>query len=176
MNWEERDRLVAALRERGVDYLAPGDAEGAAMDERALMEALAGHEDPRLRQALIALFLVQPQLAPLVASLRPTLPEPAATELVAHYMAAVYLQSMWLTRLGHYQSPVAPLPDYFSQSLGLPHPDDLYGKAGLHALADWHAAHTAERGNHLSEYAGVFSLIIERIKSRARRHVAAARG
>lgn len=176
MNEAERERLVAALRERGVDYLAPSDAAGEPLDDRALIEALAGHEDPRLRQALIALFLAQPHLAPLAASLRPALPEPAATELVAHYTAAVYLQSMWLIRLGHYQTPVVRLPDYFSPGLGLPHPDDLYGKAGLHALANWHAAHTTERGNHLSEYEGVFSLIIDRIKSRARRHVTPARG
>jgi hypothetical protein len=176
VDWEERDRLVAALRERGVDYLAPRDAQGAPLDDRALVAALATHEDPRLRQALIALFLVKPELAPLMPQLRIGLAEPAATELLAHYMAAVYLQSMWLTRLGHYQSPVVRLADYFSEELGLPHPDDLYGKAGLHALAEWHARHTTERGNHLSEYEGVFSLIIERIKSRVRRHVAPAIG
>lgn len=170
----KRDRLVAALRERGVDYLAPSDAQGAPLDDAALIAALAAHDDPRLRQALIALFLVQPELAPLVPALRPALPEPAATELTAHYLAAVYLQSMWLTRLGHYQSPVVRLPDYFSQALGLPHPDELYGKAGLHALAAWHTAHRAEHGHPLSEYEGVFTLIIHRLKARARRHVAAA--
>ncbi len=177
MTWEtDRERLVAALRERGVDYLAPSDAAGEPLDDAALIRALAEHDDPRLRQALIALFLVQPHLAPIAASLRPVLQEPALTELTAHYMAAVYLQAMWRIRLGHYQSPVVPLPDYFSQALGLPHPDDMDGKAGLHALADWHTAHRVEHGNPRSEYEGVFSLIIHRIKSRALRHVAAARG
>jgi hypothetical protein len=174
MDGAERDRLVAALRERGVDYLAPSDARGEPLEDQALIAALAGHEDPRLRQALIALFLVRPELAPLALKLSQSLEQPAATELVAHYLAAVYLQSMWLTRLGHYQSPVVRLPDFFSEERGLPHPDELYGKAGLHALAKWHAEHSAEHGNHLSEYEGVFSLIIDRIKSRARRNVAAA--
>jgi hypothetical protein len=169
MDWAERARLVAALREHGVDYLAPSDARGEPLDDRALVKALAEHEDPRLRQALIALFLVQPQLAPLAASLRPMLPEPAATELVAHYMAAVYLQSIWMIRLGHYQSPVVPLVDYFSQQLDLPHPEEMFGELGLRALAAWHTAHRAERGNPLSEYEGVFELIIDRIRSRARR-------
>jgi hypothetical protein len=169
-----RDRLVAALRQRGVDYLAPSDAQGAPLDDAALIAALAAHDDPRLRQALIALFLVHPELASLVPALRPTLAEPAATELVAHYMAAVYLQSMWAIRLGHYQAPLVALPDYYSRELGLPHPDELYGRAGLYALADWHTVHRRERGNALSEYDGTFSLIIERIKSRARPHVAAA--
>lgn len=176
MDWDERDRLVAALRQRGVDYLAPSDAQGEPLDDRTLIERLAAHEDPRLRQALIALFIVQPHLAPLAADLRPVLPEPAATELTAHYLAAVYLQTMWLTRLGHYQTPVTRLPDYFSKALGLPPPKEMFGKAGLHALAAWHAARTPKHGNRISEYEGVFSLIIERIKSRARRHVAPAPG
>jgi hypothetical protein len=176
MDEARREQLVAALRERGVDYLAPSDARGQPLDDAALMAALAGHEDPRLRQSLVALFLVQSQLAPLAPTVRATLPEPAAVELTAHYMAAVYLQSMWLTRLGHYQTPVVRLPEYFSEALGLPHPDEMYGKAGLHALADWHTAHRAEHGNPLSEYEGVFTLIIDRLKSRARRHVAAAGG
>lgn len=177
MSWEtERERLVAALRARGVDYLAPSDAAGEPLDDAALIRALAEHDDPRLRQALIALFLLQPPLAPLVARLRPALPEPAATELTAHYMAAVYLQAMWATRLGHYQSPMVRLTDFFSQELGLPHPDEMDGKAGLHALADWHAAHRVEHGNPLSEYEGAFSLIIHRIKSRAQRRVASAPG
>lgn len=174
MDEAARDQLVAALRQRGVDYLAPGQAQGAPLDDAALIAALAAHDDPRLRQALIALFLVHPELAARVPALRPSLPQPAATELVAHYMAAVYLQTMWAIRLGHYQAPVVPLPDYFSRELGLPRPNELYGKAGLHALADWHTAHRLEPGNPLSEYEGVFSLIIERIKSRARPHVAAA--
>jgi hypothetical protein len=169
-----RDQLVAALRQRGVDYLAPSDAQGTPLDDAALIAALAAHDDPRLRQALIALFLVHPELAPLVPGLRSSLPKPAATELVAHYMAAVYLQAMWGIRLSHYQAPVVPSPDYFSRELDLPMPDELYGKAGLHALADWHTAHRREHGNPLSEYEGVFSLIIERIKSRSWAHVAAA--
>jgi hypothetical protein len=172
----ERERLVAALRERGVDYLAPSDAAGEPLEDAALIKALAESDDTRLRQALIALFLIDPHLAPIVASLRPVLPEPAATELTAHYMAAVYLQAMWRIRLGHYQSALVPLPDYFSWELGLPQSDDMNGKAGLHALADWHAAHRVEHGNPLSEYEGVFTLIIHRIKSRALKHVAAARG
>ena len=172
----ERERLVAALRERGVDYLAPSDAAGEPLDDAALIKALAESDDPRLRQALTALFLVDPHLASLAAHLPTKLAEPALTELLAHYQAAVYLQTMWAIRLGHYQSPVVPLPDYFSQALGLPQPHEMDGKLGLHALADWHAAHRTAHGNPLSEYEGVFSLIIHRIKSRALRHVAPARG
>jgi hypothetical protein len=66
------------------------------------------------------------------------------------------------------------LPDYFSQSLGLPGPDDEYGKAGLYALADWHSAHAPGRANHLSEYEGVAQLLLDRLWLRAQRRVPAA--
>lgn len=170
---EERDRLVAALRERGVDYMSPEDAEGEPVPEEALIASLAANEDPRLRQALIALLLLHPHLAPAVQRVRPNLDPPAETELVAHYMAAVYLQRMWHVRLGHYLPRDSNLPDYFSQELGLPSPEAGYGKPGLYALADWHAVDSPHRANHLSEYLGVAELLFERLKLKVRRHVPA---
>jgi len=169
------DTLVAALRERGVDYLAPSDAQGAPLSDETLIAGLAASDNPRLVQALIALFILHPDLAPLVPALRSRLTAAAAVELLAHYTAAVYLQSMWRIRLNHYLPPQPDLPDYFSAELGLPGPDDLYGKAGLYALADWHSAHAPGRANHLSEYQGVAELLLEDIKLKARR-VIAARG
>ena len=184
MDWDERDtlreaasagRLVAALRERGVDYLAPSDAQGEPLDDRALIAALAAHEDPRLRQALIALFLVQPHLAPLVASLRPALPEPAGSELVAHYMAAVYLRQIWATRLSHYLPSLTPLPDFFSEVLRLPSPTAGFGEYGLRSLADWHTHHRRERGNALAEYENVADLLFGRLALKAERVAAPTR-
>jgi hypothetical protein len=169
------DTLVAALRERGIDYLAPSDAQGEALDDETLLASLAAHDHPRLVQALIALFMRHPELAPLVPPLRARLETAAQVELLAQYMAAVYLQSMWRIRLDHYLPPTPDLPDYFSAELGLPSPDDLYGKAGLYALAEWHSAHAPGRANHLSEYMGVAELLLEDIKLKAR-HVAAAAG
>ena len=171
---DEREELVAALRARGVDYLAPSDAQGQPLADEVLIASLAAHPDPRLRQALIALFLLHPQLAPLVPPLAGQLAPVAGVELQAHYLAAVYLQSMWRIRLDHYLPPTPDLPDYFSASLGLPDALDEYGKAGLYALADWHSAHTPERANHLSEYEGVAALLLDRIWLKAQRHVTAA--
>jgi hypothetical protein len=170
----DREALVAALRERGVDYLAPSDAQGEPVSDEALIASLAEQDDPRLVQALIALFLLHPQLAPLVPPLRARLDARAEVELLAHYMAAVYLQSMWRIRLNHYLPPTPDLPDYFSGELGLPDALDLYGKAGLYALADWHSAHAVGRANHLSEYEGVAQLLLDRLWLRAQRRVAAA--
>jgi hypothetical protein len=170
------EALVAALRERGVDYLAPSDAQGQPVPDEALVTSLAAHDDPRLRQALIALFMLHPQLAPLVPSGRARLGPAAEVELLAHYMAAVYLQSIWRIRLNHYLPPAPDLPDYFSSELGLPGPDDEYGKAGLYALAEWHSTHAPGRANHLSEYQGVAERLLDRLWLRAERHVAAPTG
>ncbi|MBI4770214.1 MAG: hypothetical protein HY784_07350 [Chloroflexi bacterium] len=166
----DRERLVAALRERGVDWLAPGDAAGEPLPDEALMAGLAASKDARLRQSLIALFLLNPRLAPLAREIRPGLAPAAETELLVHYTAAVYLQRMWRVRLGHYLLQPEDLPDYFSAELGLPIPANGYGKPGLYALADWHAGHSRKRANHLSEYQGAADSLFERLKLKARRH------
>lgn len=168
---QDREALVAALRERGVDWLAPSDAEGAQIPDEILIASLAANEDARLRQALIGLFLLHPVLAPLVLKLRPEMEAAAEIELIAHYTAAVYLQRMWRVRLAHYLPPFADLPDYFSKELSLPAPEDEYGKTGLYALAAWHTEHSPQRANHLSEYECVADLLFERLKSKVK-HVA----
>jgi hypothetical protein len=170
----ERDRLVAALRARGVDYLAPSDARGAPLDDQALIAALAADEDPRLRQALIALFLLHPELAPLVRQIRKQLRPEAETELIAHYLAAVYFRQIWATRLSQYLPGLPPLPDFFSQSLQLPAPQAALGEPGLRALAAWHAHNRPAPGNRLAEYENAAHLLFARLALKARSHVAAS--
>ena len=166
----DRETLVAALRERGVDYLTPTDAEtDQPLDDESLIASLAAHPEARLRQALLALFLLQPQLAPLVPRLREQLDFSAAHELTAHYMAAVYLQRMWWIRLERYLPEYSELPDYFSAELGLPARDDEHGKAGLYVLGDWHAAQGPHRLNQLSAYQGVADLVLHSLKMKHRR-------
>jgi hypothetical protein len=172
----DRDRLVAALRERGVDYLMPEDAAGEPVGDEALIASLAANDDPRLRQALIALFMLEPRLAEHVPAIVDELEAPARVELIAHYMAAVYSQSMWRPRLDNYLPPTPDLPDFYSERLQLPAPEDEYGKAGLYALADWHARQVPWHSNHLSEYESVPSLLFGRLMNRARKNVAAPTG
>lgn len=160
----DRNRLVAALREREVDYLAPSDAIGDPIADDMLIASLAAHPDSRLRQALIALFLLQPRCGRLVLPVRGQLASLAAQELTAFYTAAVYLQTMWRFRLKQYQEPVEKLADYFSAELGLPVPEDEYGKAGLYALAEWQASQSLYRFNHLSAYEGVADLVFQSLK------------
>jgi hypothetical protein len=171
---QDREQLVAALRTRGVDYLAPRDAMGAPVDDETLVASLAAHEDARLRQALIALLMLQPQLGPIVRQLHRQVAPQVETELVAAYMAAVYLRQIWAIRLEHYRPGLAPLPDYFSELLQLPSPDADHGEVGLRALAAWHQQLTDRPGNRLAEYENVAELLIRRLQLRAHRDVAAA--
>lgn len=163
----ERDTLVAALRARGVDYLMSDGGHGNPLSDEALLTRLAAHEDARLRSALTALFLLHPELAPLVAALADTLPPDARTELQARYMAAVYLQRFWHTRLEIYNLNTPDLPDLFSVALGLPSAELMYGKPGLHALAEWHQRQHPVTYNRRVEYELVVEHIIASLKMHA---------
>jgi hypothetical protein len=160
----DRERLVAALRQRGVDWLAPSDACGAPVPDETLIASLAAHADPRLRQALIGLFLLHPDLADVILRVAEALDEHANRELQAYYTAAVYLQTMWRIRLGHYLSSVHELPDHFSLALRLPSRQDAYGKAGLYALAAWRASRAPFKCNYVSAYDGVAELLFASLK------------
>jgi hypothetical protein len=171
----EHDQLVAKLRESGVRYLVPTDArldETQSIDSLNLIRQLADSDDPRLRHSLIGLFILHPDWSGFAQQLSVLLAEPARTELIAHYMAAVYLQRRWRTRLGFYLE-VQLLPDYFSKQLGLPSPETRFGKTGLHALAKWHADQLGTIYNYLSAYEKTMDLLFEQLKQESRSHESA---
>jgi hypothetical protein len=62
------------------------------------------------------------------------LPVPARDHLVHGYVAAVYLQRLWWIRLRRYLGEQPPLPPLWIDELGLPAPDERFGKLGLIAL------------------------------------------
>ena len=162
-------------------YLAPSDARPAlrgesALTARELIARLAAQDDARLRLALIPLFIRHPDLAQVVPQAVAMLPDPARTEVIACYMAAVYLQRLWSIRLGFYLPELSLLPDWFSNEIGLPSPDERYGKVGLHALADWHAAHSPYPFNWLASYQRVMDQLFEQLKPEARRREYAPAG
>jgi hypothetical protein len=165
----EREELVAALRAWDVRFLAPSDAQaGGPLPPAELLARLSSNDDPRLRLALIPLFILHPDLAGGVSQLASVLDAASRTELVAGYMAAVYLQQIWSVRLGFYLPQVAPLPDLFSVELGLPPPVDHYGKTGLRGLAAWHAAHSLYPFNWLASYQRTMDLLFAQLKQEAR--------
>lgn len=167
---DDREALVAELRRRGVDYLMPAGATATEpMDSAILLASLASHRDPRLRQAIIALLLLQPQLSSQVIELGDRLRQPAERVLRTAYMAAVYLQRMWRIRLRRYLGESPELPDLFSRELGLPDPLQGHGKPGLHALAEWQSERSGEACNHLAEYESVADLLFSSLQLRRRR-------
>jgi hypothetical protein len=150
---DDRESLVAELRARGIGHLAPSDAARTMpLDDDSLLASLAAHGDPRLRQSLIALFLVHPDLATRVPALRARLDPPVALDLATYYSAAVFLQRMWSIRLKRTVRDYRELPDVYSHELGLPPASQAHGKPGLHALAEWHAARSPYPFNRLGEY------------------------
>lgn len=139
----ERDDLVAGLHARGVCYLAPtpnGDERALSDDE--LIAGLAQSGNARLRFALAALFLAHPELAEHAAEIGLTLPAPAQRELRKQYLAAMYLQRMWRTRLRMRFGEQPLIPQRFTSAADsptgepLPGPDDMHGKRGLRRLCE----------------------------------------
>ncbi len=147
-----RERLIAALRAQGIRYLADGTDISSDLSARDLIAGLASHSDPRLRSALTPLFFAHPEFATKVPRILPTVDSSAAIELQARYMAAVYLQHFWRTRLSYYLGDYTMLPDLFSHAMGLPRPDEHFGKVGLATLAEWHAKHSNPAFNWLASY------------------------
>jgi hypothetical protein len=131
----ERECLVDALVARGVNYLAGGRGMPSALTHAELIDALTQSEDARLRLALIPLFLAQPSLASLVPFAVARLAPLPALSLKQRYTAAACLQRYWRTRLSEFVADGSPLPDLFSQELGLPALDALHGRLALYQLA-----------------------------------------
>jgi hypothetical protein len=141
-----RDHLVAALHARGICYLAPTpQGDEPALSDAELLVGLAASKDGRLRFALAALLLVHPELAGLAAALIETrdasaidkpVPAPVWEELRRQYVAAVYLQRLWHTRLAFRFGEQSPIPDRFTESLDLPKADVMHGEMGLRMLTE----------------------------------------
>ena len=137
-----RESLVAALRDRGISYLAPSDAVASEVLEthEQLICALLHQDDSRLRLAIIPLLLRHPGISASVPNLAASLDDVASLDLQTMYMAAVYLQRNWRSRLSIYLDDMTLLPDLFSHHMGLPLPEERFGKTGLVELADaWQA-------------------------------------
>jgi hypothetical protein len=159
-----REHLVAALHARGICYLAPSpQGDEPPMTDEDVIIGLAASRDGRLRFALAALLIVHPVLAGVAArlvetrsgasALRP--PEWAWDEIRRQYVAAMYLQRMWRTRLSLCLGERPLIPERFSVELGLPAADTMYGEMGLRTLTD------RSPFNDWSSYEQVIDLLCE---------------
>jgi hypothetical protein len=159
--------LAATMAQLDVHYLrTPTSAEPLRLEPNYLIAALAEHDSPRVREALIPLFLRHPEFASYVPDLATTLP-PAASMTLRHlYTAAVYLQHLWRGKLALYLGEMHALPDYFGQSeWRLPAPAEHFGEAGLRTLAEYFRARTGD--NWLSTYQAAISLFLSQLRLEA---------
>ncbi len=126
------------------------------------MSRLASHADPRLREALIPLFLRHPDLAARATDLVERL-EPGAADTLRHfYTAAAYLQRLWLSTLRLHLGSFPLLPDHFGQPYyHLPAPDVKFGEAGLRGLAKLYADRTGM--DWLSVYQATMNLFLQQL-------------
>jgi hypothetical protein len=136
-----RDDLVDCLRAAGIRYLGGGHflelgQAAVAKPVDALMLGLAYSHDARLRTALVSLLLRNPQYSPVATSLAQALDDQQAARYIsACVLAAAALQRTWAFSLDLY------LPGWqrieagaVARGLGMPPPDEDYGRATLMAL------------------------------------------
>ncbi len=149
-----RDFLVAALHWRDICYLAPTpQGHEPHLTDEELIVGLAGSRDGRLRFALAALLLRHPDIAPIAEHLVTSrtidldgstehqdlpveIPDAVWDEIRRQYVAALYLQRLWRTRLRMCLGESPLIPERFTKTLGLPSPDEMNGERGLRALTD----------------------------------------
>ena len=161
-----RENLVAALKEQGITYLAPSDAvaDEALTSPDQLLSALLRQPDARLQLAIVSLFLRQPVLAETVPALVARLDASLSLELQTLYMAAVYLQRHWYSRLSIYLGDMNLLPDLFSHQMDLPPPEERFGKTGLYELAEAWQARSHHPFDRLAALQHTVYLFFEQLK------------
>lgn len=164
--------LVEALWQWGIRYLMVDETTNSKpiIELPELVENLAVNAEPRLREALIPLFIRTPNSDKIVAQV---LADKALREreVIQHmYTAAAYLQRLWQGTLGIYLADIQLLPDLFGETkYNLPPPSEKYGEAGLRLLA----AHFKENTGYdwLSTYDSVLNLFLQQLIQEERSNV-----
>lgn len=148
---DNTEALVGALNRRGVRILTGGSNSAPDPGDSGLIGALAASEEPRVRNSLAILLVVHPELDPDLMDALLVVDDASALELRSQHAAAVYLQRFWRTRLAMYLPDLATLPDRFTDNLGLPSPDDDFGKWGLLELSSRSGFNLFASYDHLME-------------------------
>ncbi|MEZ4661192.1 MAG: hypothetical protein R2911_26890 [Caldilineaceae bacterium] len=144
--------------------------EIAPSDIRLLIAELAQCAEPRLRAALIALFLRHPEYADFVPTILPFLDSAAAERLQHYYTAAVYLQRFWYSTLRIYLGDFPLLKNFFGQAVyQLPPADEKFGESGLRALAIYFQRITGF--DWLSTYDSAIDLLLKQLSLENHVHV-----
>jgi hypothetical protein len=149
-------RLLAEVRTWGIRYLTgaiPHATQLAAhqtpLPAAELLRGLAGTDDPRLRDALIALFLLNPELAESFDEAQTRSSPRNAERLITLALATVYVQRQWywLLSLAMGRAPTFAEPAFapYWHQRHLPPPDVDFGQAGLTALSQFEQQRTRQQ-------------------------------
>ena len=143
------EEIVAELNRLGVRYVR-GHSGSVPAEPADLLAGLASSSEARLRSAIIPLLLLRPSFATAALAAVERLEPTAQTVLRCFYTAAVLLQSQHARRLSGLQIENLPLPDYFSNTLGI----ELTGQRSedLAALASRQATLSGDAINWLGTY------------------------
>ncbi len=144
---DETERLIAELQARGIAYLSGGRDPQVAAQVAAnplppveLICHLAGSQESRVRNALIALLLLHPDLADVVPDALARTDPATAEQIIVTALAALYLSHLWSTRLALALGfrPILPEGQWarFWRERGLPAPIEFHGELGLRALQE----------------------------------------
>jgi hypothetical protein len=147
-SWDEVDELITELRSWGVRYLVGLEATAGSRKHKIeqqssilLLQHLAQCDDyPRVRDAIISLMLLHPELASTVQQALRESNSLVAERITVLTLASLYLQRLWAVRLtialGH--PPAFPEQQFANlwEQRGLPSPKCCYGLCGLLALQE----------------------------------------
>ena len=153
-SWYEVDELIAMLRAWGIQYLVrlerSAHSSHYAKDQQSanvFIQRLAQcHDYPRVRDAMISLLLLHPELvSALQLSLRESSPE-IAGQIETLTLATLYLQRLWSIRLALALGRTSDFPEqpfaYLWESKRLPPPSCHNGMCGLTALQEYEQKRT----------------------------------
>ena len=114
---QNADRLIFELEQVGIRYLSRGkvDPDLAPLSAVSLLSGLAQQTESRVYTALIAVFLLYPEIFCLAKRVSQRLQGESRQVFQILYTAAVILQRKYKSKIGRYSSGTKPLlPDYFS--------------------------------------------------------------
>lgn len=117
------DTIAAAMTQLDVQFVTrTGKVSGVRLAKRpvALLASLAEQDEARLRLGIIPLLLRHPGLATAVPKAVQQVSPRRRDVLKFYYTAALLLQQKYAARLEQSLGLIVPLPDWYSDELGVP--------------------------------------------------------
>lgn len=139
-------------------------------DARTLILDLAYAPAARLRDALVALLFRRPEYAPIAVEVAGALPaaDPARLVLRASVLVAASLQRAWSFTLDIYMPGWRRIDGAIAALLGVPSPDENYGRPCLHAVSRLLARGQPFPYDYARGWQDVAELVLEDMRVEAR--------